>query len=102
MLELLKDDGATREIVITRERPDEDERFSAIRCPRCDWRPDASSRWQCAGSGTPEAPFHGCGTVWNTFLTRGVCPGCEHPWQWTSCHRCHEWSPHDEWYDPGR
>jgi hypothetical protein len=99
VLLVLKDDRATREVVITRERPDEDEKFNAIRCPQCDWRPVASSRWQCTGAGTPEAPFTGCGATWNTFVTGGVCPGCSHQWRWTSCHRCREWSPHDEWYD---
>ena len=48
---------------------------------------------------TPEPPFDGCGTSWNTFLTRGRCPGCRHQWQWTSCLRCHGWSLHEDWYE---
>ena len=40
----------------------------------------------------------GCGTAWNTFERRGVCPGCRHRWRWTSCLACAKWSRHDEWY----
>jgi len=65
-----------------------------IRCPRCRWRPDAGSRWQCS-----------CGAVWNTFRTRGRCPDCTHQWTRTMCLACKRWSPHDAWYegdgDPG-
>jgi hypothetical protein len=69
-----------------------------IRCPRCEWEPLSSSRWSCERIGTPEPPFPACGTVWNTFETRGRCPGCGHQWFWTTCHQCHEASPHEEWY----
>lgn len=71
----------------------------AVRCPLCQWRPTAASEWLCDPSGTPEPPFQACGTVWNTFATRGRCPGCGHQWWWTTCHRCGVCSPHDEWYD---
>jgi len=70
-------------------------------------RPDASSRWCCHPHETPEPFFPGCGTVWNTFSTRGRCPGCDHQWLWTSCLSCGEWSLHQDWYEyetghPGR
>ncbi|PYR66924.1 MAG: hypothetical protein DMF87_07020 [Acidobacteria bacterium] len=70
-----------------------------MRCPLCGWRPSASSRWCCDSVDGPEPPFDSCGTIWNTFSTRGRCPGCGHQWKWTSCLRCHEWSPHDDWYE---
>lgn len=78
---------------------DEDAPFEGIRCPLCRWRPAASSRWSCIAHGTPEPFFDACGTTWNTFATRGQCPGCAHQWQWTSCHRCEEWSRHLDWYE---
>jgi hypothetical protein len=70
-----------------------------IRCPLCEWQPTAQSQWACVGDGTPEPFFGGCGTIWNTFETRGRCPGCRHQWTWTSCLRCHGWSLHEDWYD---
>lgn len=73
--------------------------FGRIRCPLCGWRPSSSSMWACQSFGTPEPFFGGCGSIWNTFETRGLCPGCAHQWRWTSCHRCHRWSPHEEWYE---
>jgi DNA-directed RNA polymerase subunit RPC12/RpoP len=78
----------------------DDEGLGRIRCPRCGWRPTASSRWSCIARGAPEPFFEACGTSWNTFTTRGRCPGCSHRWQWTSCLRCGEWSPHQDWYEP--
>jgi hypothetical protein len=72
--------------------------FSRIRCPLCAWQPQASSRWYCTSYGHPEYFSNGCGTVWNTFTTRGLCPGCGHQWRWTSCLRCHGWSLHEAWY----
>lgn len=60
-----------------------------IYCPRCAWRPRPEDRWAC----TPA-----CGTVWNTFWTRGMCPGCAHQWHLTQCLACHEHSPHRDWY----
>ena len=61
-----------------------------IRCPRCDWTPQKHDRWLCDP---------GCGQTWNTFETRGSCPGCSKQWATTVCLRCHEWSPHDDWYE---
>lgn len=72
--------------------------FSRIRCPLCKWQPKRSSRWFCADAGFPEYFSGGCGTAWNTFATRGVCPGCRHQWKWTTCLSCGEWSLHDDWY----
>jgi hypothetical protein len=60
-----------------------------ILCPKCGWRPSAEDRWEC----TPR-----CGTVWNTFWTRGVCPGCAVTWPQTQCHECQQFSPHEAWY----
>ena len=60
-----------------------------IYCPRCEYRPKAEDRCECVPS---------CGTVWNTFWTRGVCPGCATQWPQTQCLACHEWSPHEDWY----
>jgi hypothetical protein len=78
---------------------EQDDDFSAIRCPLCRWHPEASSRWTCSCFGTPEPYFESCGTVWNTFSTRGRCPGCGHQWQWTTCLSCQEVSLHVDWYE---
>lgn len=77
----------------------DDETFSGIRCPLCAWRPSASSLWRCVCIGTPEPFFAACGTEWNTFSTRGQCPGCGHQWRWTACLRCHASSLHEDWYE---
>lgn len=63
-----------------------------IRCPRCAWEPRHHDRWSC---------HPGCGTSWNTFDTRGRCPGCGRQWLETACLACHRWSPHLDWYAPG-
>jgi hypothetical protein len=69
--------------------------FGKIRCPQCRWQPKASSRWFCA-----DDAFHiGCGTTWNTFDTRGKCPGCSYQWVITDCLRCLKSSPHEDWYE---
>jgi len=60
-----------------------------IYCPHCKWRPQAEDRWACVPS---------CGTVWNTFWTGGVCPGCGHRWLKTQCLACHTVSLHKDWY----
>ncbi len=61
-----------------------------IRCPCCAWEPAAEDRWECSREG--------CGTSWNTFWTRGVCPGCTYQWRNTQCFACGEFSPHEAWY----
>jgi hypothetical protein len=58
-----------------------------IRCPRCAWEPRREDRWMCT-----------CLHVWNTFDTRGVCPGCGQEWRETQCLRCKAWSRHHDWY----
>lgn len=63
-----------------------------IYCPKCKWRPNISSRWLCTGK------LGGCGTVWNTFLTGGVCPHCAYAWEITACLSCKQFSLHEEWY----
>jgi len=80
-------------------RLDDEDAFGRIRCPLCGWQPTPSSMWCCHVSRTPEPFFEGCGTMWNTFSTRGRCPGCAHQWRWTTCLRCEGWSLHDEWYE---
>ncbi|MFY7989285.1 MAG: hypothetical protein ACOVO3_01045 [Fluviicola sp.] len=64
-----------------------------IACPKCDWEPDADSRWQCT-----------CGHSWNTFETSGKCPNCSRTWEYTQCQEpgfaggCGAWSKHIDWY----
>lgn len=104
---LLKDDGFKRvEVVIEKgpvpqEKKDEPE-FVRIRCPKCRWRPDGMARWQCSYCPEPENFFGGCGAIWNTFETRGLCPDCRHQWRWTSCPSCCQWSLHEDWYETVR
>lgn len=78
---------------------DEDERPGRIRCPACTWQPRASDLWYCGDCAEPERFFGGCGAAWNTFETRGLCPGCGHLWRHTACLVCGAWSLHDEWYE---
>lgn len=77
---------------------EEEPEFSRIRCPLCQWQPNASSRWCCAPNEYPEYFYGGCYTSWNSFETRGLCPGCQHQWRWTICLSCHGWSLHEDWY----
>jgi hypothetical protein len=60
-----------------------------IYCPVCEYHPSASDRWQCRP---------GCFTVWNTFETRALCPGCSKQWRHTWCPSCSVSSLHDDWY----
>ncbi len=60
-----------------------------IYCPQCEVKPKLEDRWVC---------WPGCMTVWHTFWTGGVCPGCNHQWQDTQCLVCHRTSPHKAWY----
>ena len=78
---------------------DEDDARARIRCPLCDWQPGESSRWCCLRTPSPERFLGGCGTVWNTFSTRGRCPGCQYQWRWTKCLRCAGWSRHEDWHE---
>lgn len=70
-----------------------------IRCPHCKWQPERSSRWGCLPMGAPENFRGGCGASWNTFDTKGVCPGCTYKWRHTSCLACEKTSLHEDWYD---
>ncbi|WP_049622218.1 hypothetical protein [Frateuria defendens] len=63
-----------------------------IHCPHCAWRPPGRSRWWCA----PRTG--GCSTLWNTFWTGGVCPGCAYRWEITACLACKRFAPHRDWY----
>ena len=68
------------------------DRKSEIHCPACDYRPRPEDRWECLPR---------CGTLWNTFWTGGVCPGCGVRWPTTQCPACSKVSPHAAWYhDP--
>ena len=96
---LLRDDRESDRTIIRMSESERRESFSGIRCPLCAWRPSASSKWRCDPTHTPEPPFKGCDAVWNTFATRGRCPGCDHQWIWTTCHRCAECSLHEDWYE---
>lgn len=79
-------------------KSDEPDEGGRIRCPKCEWTPTASSQWFCAPAGPPENFSAGCGTAWNTFETRGTCPGCQHAWTYTACLQCGQWSLHEDWY----
>ena len=97
---LLKESRHTEHTVIPRdEAADHDDELQGIRCPKCSWRPTRSDMWCCFALDTPEPAFEFCLTTWNTFTTRGRCPGCAHQWMWTSCLRCEQWSLHDDWYE---
>src|SRR6478735_882190 len=91
--------GSSEEIPEIKDKVKEDLSFGGIRCPLCRWRPSKSSRWFCGDLEYPENFHRGCGTRWNTFETRGVCPGCSHQWKWTVCLSCHRASPHEDWYE---
>jgi hypothetical protein len=67
------------------------DRHVRIRCPLCEWQPAKSDTWSC----NPD----GCGQIWNTFETGGVCPSCQRQWERTACLRCGRWSLHDLWYE---
>jgi hypothetical protein len=60
-----------------------------IRCPACEWRPTPEARWECVPS---------CATIFHTFWTGGVCPGCGWKWEKTQCLACGTLSPHKAWY----
>jgi len=87
--------------IFTIPKDDDADTPERIRCPLCDWTPGAGSRWSCYAEGTPEPPFPACGATWNTFETRGRCPGCSHQWKWTSCLQCGGFSLHEDWYECG-
>ncbi|HEV3259701.1 MAG TPA: hypothetical protein VG013_22730 [Gemmataceae bacterium] len=57
------------------------------RCPHCGWVPFALNAWKCKG----------CGLVWDSFATGGVCPRCGHRHEETACPRCRRISPDRQW-----
>ena len=73
----------TREVA-----PEDEDIFSRIRCPLCEWLPAKEELWSCD-----------CGNNWHTFDTGGVCPSCLQQWVNTQCHRCAGWSAHSDWYE---
>jgi len=96
----LKRGDRTGDLESLLERFRDTARAQRIRCPTCGWQPGTGSRWFCADTGAPEYFSPGCGTGWNTFETRGRCPGCDHQWRWTACQACGAWARHDDWYAP--
>jgi hypothetical protein len=99
----LKESRKADDIVIPSTTLDDDDELNGIRCPLCAWRPSPRDLWCCLRlPDSPEPPFPSCGTMWNTFSTRGKCPGCRHQWKWTTCFQCHQWSLHDDWYEQRR
>jgi len=81
-------DGATKQVLRTLLTKKGGRR--RIRCPKCAWRPRKRDRWFCTRCEQ---------ATWNTFDTRGVCPVCAYHWRWTMCLACHQWSPHEDWYE---
>ena len=73
-----KSSGPSHFVIEETKRLLEDLVFGRVRCQLCGWQPSATSLWQCQSFGTPEPFFGGCGAMWNTFETRGLCPGCSH------------------------
>src|SRR5262245_10951453 len=66
VIHVLRDQNRVGNFPLTIFRLTEEEAFHSVRCPLCAWRPDASSRWCCEPSQSPEPSFPGCLTVWNT------------------------------------
>jgi hypothetical protein len=59
-----------------------------IRCPLCAAVVSPDERWHCEF----------CNCYWNTFATRGRCPGCNFRYPATVCGACDRMSHHDDWY----
>jgi len=63
-----------------------------VSCPKCGWEPDEKDIWVCDE----------CKTRWNTFQTRGKCPGCGKVFIDTQCSKqkggCGELSLNAEWF----
>ncbi len=75
--------------VLARLLDDDKSGNGKIRCPGCGWKPRKDSLWSCS-----EPCFH----TWNTFDTRGRCPGCSRQWTHTACLQCSGWFLHEDWY----
>ena len=91
--------GEGENLLVVEDRDEASDTLGGVRCPICKWRPMRSSLWTCWDCDHPEYFYDGCGTSWNTFETRGMCPTCEHQWKWTTCHSCLGWSRHLDWYE---
>jgi tetratricopeptide (TPR) repeat protein len=72
---------------VNRSAEESDQVLSQVSCPRCRYSPASADCWKC-----------NCGHSWNTFDTRGLCPGCGYQWKETVCPLCGEMSPHTDWY----
>ena len=94
----LRPDAPTKGVVDVVDEIIDKIRRHRVRCPSCGWQPGPASQWGCVTTEAPEHFSPGCGTSWNTFQTRGRCPGCSHQWKYTACLNCHAWAKHEEWY----
>ncbi len=54
---LLHDQNRVGKLPVTIVRSTDEEAFHGVRCPLCDWRPDASSRWRCEPGRSPSLFF---------------------------------------------
>ena len=62
-------------------------RRQGFACPSCRTAPPLGPFWKCGA----------CGQSFDTFETRGVCPGCAHEYPVTMCLDCSEQRPMTEW-----
>jgi Zn-dependent protease len=65
-------------------------RHEHCRCPGCGKSPPRGEFWQCEH----------CVTRFDTFATRGRCPGCGAWYLETACPHCHALHHVDVWYRP--
>ncbi len=66
-------------------------RRAGFACPSCRMEPLLGEKWKCGQ----------CGQVFDTFLTRGVCPHCAAQFPTTMCGECGKQHPMNEWVDVG-
>ena len=59
-------------------------------CPSCGQSPPIGALWRC----------HQCGTAFDTFETRAVCPSCHTSFATTKCVHCHTSHPMADWRIP--
>jgi Zn-dependent protease len=60
-------------------------------CPNCEFQPLVGEFWGCGR----------CGTRFDTFTHRGVCPGCGQRYEQTACPECLKSHPIEEWFAAG-
>ncbi|HMF34980.1 MAG TPA: hypothetical protein VKK79_26395 [Candidatus Lokiarchaeia archaeon] len=64
------------------------------RCPHCHVNPPVGPHWQCGDLNGP-----GCGHMFDTFLTRAMCPRCGRKFPLTQCLHCGQWAPIADYYE---